>query len=288
MRLNRRSVIELSVAGAATLTLGGRIASGAALTTEELHDSAAAFFGDHGFRGVPAHGIITGQDFNGGLVHDPIHPHVFPRASMGVQLVARVDDIAERDRPGVLACFNVLAVQSEPSPDPGALFSLVMNFLVDERGLDPSRMLFVSTAQFKSLLDEADGLSEAQFLERSQTDVETAGDGSGLFAPGGHPYQPRIPTVGIYYPLPGSEPSGDLFYPPDGYIEIAEVAIAPIDGESDGPEGACIGLDRLAMAEGKPALNFDENRLNLLRIIEDEAKREGKDLPPGYAKFASL
>ena len=42
------------------------------------------------------------------------------------------------------------------------------------------------------------------------------------------------------------------------------------------------------MAEGETVPDFEETRLNLLRVIEDEARRTGKDLPPGYTMFASL
>lgn len=53
-------------------------------------------------------------------------------------------------------------------------------------------------------------------------------------------------------------------------------------------EGAGLGLERLALAEGAPVPDFEESRLNLLRLIEDEAERTGKPLPDGYAMFASL
>jgi hypothetical protein len=168
------------------------------------------------------------------------------------------------------------------------MFDLVMDFLVSRRGLEPARMLFVSTELFKPILGRLDGIGAEQFLERTVDEAEAAGDGSGFFAPEGHPYQPEIPTVGIYYRLSEPEPTGELSYPPEGYIEIAEVVIAPIDGQPDGPEGAGIGLERLAMAEEKSVPDFEDTRLNLLRIIEDEARREGKPLPPGYAMFASL
>ena len=42
------------------------------------------------------------------------------------------------------------------------------------------------------------------------------------------------------------------------------------------------------MAEGADVPDFNESRLNLLRLIEDEAARTGKPLPDGYTKFASL
>jgi hypothetical protein len=42
------------------------------------------------------------------------------------------------------------------------------------------------------------------------------------------------------------------------------------------------------MAEGTAVPDFEETRLNLLRVIEDEARRTGKELPPGYAMFAAL
>ena len=284
MTLSRRSLIGLSIAGAAAMTVHSAAAQE---STEEIRDSARTFFKGQGFREVPDHGIITGHDFNHGLLHDVIHPQAFPKATMGFRLIARTGDIDEINRPGVLASFHVLGLQTGPSPDPGTMFDLVMDFLVNQRNLDPARMLFVSTEMFRPILGRRDDIAAEQFLERTVAEAEAAGDGSGVFAPSGHPYDPKIPTAGIYYRL-SETPSTELSYPPEGYIEIAEVAIGPFNGAPDGPEGAGIGLERVAMAEGRPIPDFEDTRLNLLRIIEDEARREGKPLPPGYAMFASL
>jgi hypothetical protein len=79
-----------------------------------------------------------------------------------------------------------------------------------------------------------------------------------------------------------------LSYPPEGYLDIAEVGIAPFGGDPGRPLFAGLGLERIAMAEGEEVSDFGETRLNLLRVIEDEAKRTGKGLPPGYTMFASL
>ncbi len=118
--------------------------------------------------------------------------------------------------------------------------------------------------------------------------AKAEGDGSGFFAPKGHPYAPQEATVGIYYRLPDARSGAELSYPPEDHIEVAEVGIAPFGGDPNRPQGAGIGMERVAMAEGEAIPDFEETRLNLLRIIEDEARRTGKDLPPGYTMFASL
>jgi hypothetical protein len=283
--LNRRSLIGLSAASAVALAVGGRVAM-AKGATGEIHDNALAYFGKLGFAELPPLSMITGDDFNDGLRYDETRPETVDYDTITVQTSARIDDIAEKDRPGVLAGFTIIGLQSPPDAEPGALVRHVMNFLIEERMLDPAKLRFISTELFRPHLESTAGVITERFFERPLSVARAAGDGSGFFAPKGHPQNPELPTVGVYYPLPETADDTKISYPPDGFIEIAEIGLH----EPGNPRhlAAGIGLERVAMAEGEELPDFDETRLNLLRVIEDEARRTGKPLPPGYTKFASL
>lgn len=284
MPLSRRNLIKLSAASATALAIGGRgtpvaaaIPSGAAGAVAE---SATAFFGNLGFTRQPPLDLLTGEAFNGGLRYDETDSGDPKGKSVRIQPSARIDDISERNRPGVLAAFNIIGVEDADADD-GTVLPAVLKFLIDERGLDPAKMLFVSTEDFRPYIEHLDDVGAELIVERALEEARMAGDGSGYFEPDGHPHAPSHPTVGLYYPVPGSEPDGDPVYPPAGYIEIGEVGLAP-------SMGAGLGVERIAMAEGAPGPDFEETRLNLLRTIEDEAERTGKPLPDGYRLFASL
>jgi hypothetical protein len=288
MDLTRRRVIHLSAAGAAVLTVGSRFALAASAPADDVRDNALRYFGGHGFAETPPLEMITDSAFNGGLRYDETTPNPPSAPTVTVQTAARVDDIAERERPGVLAAFTIFGIALPGTAKPGLLLSSVMDFLMTERKLDPGRILLVSTEYFRPLVDQVDGIDAYRMFERSAEEAKAAGDGSGFFAPKGHPYAPQEATVGIYYRLPDAEEGAELSYPPEDHIEIAEVGIAPFGGDPNRPQVAAIGMERMAMAEGEAIPDFEETRLNLLRIIEDEARRTGKDLPPGYTMFASL
>ncbi len=286
MTLSRRNVLELSIGGAAALVAGKRPAAAARRPLDEIRESALAFFQGRGHVPAPSLAMITGYDFNGGLCFDDTRPETPPGPWMAFQTAARIDDIAERNRPGVLAGFTIISVGRPRPADSSTPLDAILEFLVEVRGLRPERMAFVSTAVFKPLIERFEPLRAGRFIERDITEAKEAGDGSGYFAPSGHPYGPSEYTVGIYYPI-GDAVAAPSTYPPDGYVEIAEIVTPPADSLR-GPQQGGIGLERLAMAEGKPIPDFEESRLDLLRMIEEEAEREGKPLPPGITAFASL
>ena len=289
MSLTRRRLIQMSTTGAAAFVAGGRFAIAASTSANDVRDNALRYFGCRGFAESEPLGMITNSAFNGGLRYDETR-HDPPGAPMvTVQTAARIDDIAQGSRPEVLASFTIFGIAIPGPAKPGMVLSSVMDFLMTERRLDRRRILFVTTEYFRPLGAQVEGIEAYRVFERSAAEAEAEGDGSGFFAPKGHPFAPREATVGIYYRLPGAgKESGDLSYPPVGYIEIAEVGIAPFGGDANRPQVGAIGLERVAMAEGEPSPGFEETRLNLLRIIEDEARRSGKELPPGYTMFASL
>ena len=285
MTIDRRTLLRFSAAGAAALATGGRIAFAAPGPIDEIQSSALGYFGKHGFAELPPLSMITGEAFNGGIRFDETDNDSPSGPTIRVQPAARVDDIADRSLPGVLALFNIIGLR-DADAEGGTLLSRVMDFLTNARQLDPGRMLFVSTELLRPQIGRVDGVSADRVIERPMDEAKAAGDGSGFFAPAGHPLQPAYPTVSLHYPLPGIEPDPSPTYPPEGYIEIAEIGLPSPDGAGD--TGAGIGLERVAMAEGEDVPDFERTLLNLLRIIEDEAARTGKPLPDGYTKFASL
>ncbi|MCB1487729.1 MAG: hypothetical protein KDJ88_09750 [Bauldia sp.] len=284
MTLDRRRLLQLTATGAAGLLIGGRGTFGAPGPIDAIVDDAVNFFGQHGYSQVPPLSLITGNDINGGLRYDEMRPEPAVAPELIIQPVARVSDIAERNRAGVLAGFNIIGL-NKPGESDGSLLADVVDFLAGRRGLDPERIHYVSTEHFRPYIERIDALASGTFYERSLDEALAAGDGSGVFAPADHPLKPSFHTVGIYYPQPDTVPGTPTAYPPEGFIEIAEIGI-PLEGEGDQIGG--IGLERLAMAEGETLPDFEETLLNLLRAIEDEAARTGRPLPDGYTKFASL
>jgi hypothetical protein len=288
MILTRRRVMQLTAMSAAALA-GSRTAVSAATAADADGQRAARYFRARGFADVQPLPMITGDGFNGGLRYDDTRADLPSVPEVIVQPSARVDDIVQRSDIGVLAGFNILAVRRPgDTAEAPSLLKDVMTYLVEERGLDPDRMLFVSTGQFRPHLDTIDGVTTKHFIERPLREAEATGDGSGMFAPKGHPQAPREATASIHYRLPQTLEDTPTEYPPRGYIELGEVGLSGAEKGNGRAQIAGFGLERVAIAAGEPTSNFEETRLNLLRVIEDEARRTGKDLPPGYTKFASL
>jgi hypothetical protein len=274
--------MALSAAGAAALAAGGKSASASAGSIDQVRNSALRYFTDRGYQEIPPLDLITGDDFNGGIRYDDTRPGQAAVKTVSVQYAARTDDVADRGRPGVLAGFNIIVFQDPGAETPGSLIEQVMEILVSDQGLDPDRMMFVSTEVFRPVAERIDTVNPDRIFERPLAEAREAGDGSGYFAPKGHPLHPASDSVAIYYPLPGEGSEPSTAYPPSGYFEIAEI------GLSREYKIGAIGLERLAIAKGVPAPSFKDTQQELLRALEMESESRGKPLPPGYAVFASL
>ena len=288
MSLNRRHLMQLSAAATAALAVGRDRVAAAPASREPIGKTAAAYLGKHGYAELPPRDLITGQDFNGGLLFDAIRPDAPQDLRYCIQTVARVGDIANRGRPGVLAAYNVILIQHPAPPQRGTLLMRVMDFLVNARGLDPAKMQFLSTDVFVPHLEKVKGAGARQFTQVSAAEARSAGRGAGVFAPRDHPSGFDFATVNVYYPA-GAGPVG---HPtpaaPEGHVEIALIGIGPTGGKLAGAEVAGIGVERLGMAEGAAAPSFEQSRIALLPALEAEAKSKGKPLPPGYRAFAAL
>ncbi len=290
MAVSRRTLLSLTMTGAAGLALGPKLGHAASETVSSTTATLAADFTSHfgrlGYDWIAPLQMITGHSFNGGLRYDDTRKDPVPGKSMFVQPAARVEDAARGDVPGVLALFTIFGVRVDRPEEPGALFGQVLTWLVEQRGLDPARLVFVSTDTFMPYRDRHDIVRAGRVLQRARDEARNAGDGSGFFAPKGHPEEPAIDTVGIYYPLPGA-PTGELSYPLNGYLEIGEISITPLDRSAVSFEACGFGLERLVMAEGGAAPDFETSRQALLRLIEHEADRTGAALPKGYEIFSA-
>jgi len=286
MAISRRTLLELSLTGAAGLAAGRGLAVAAPDGTETLAADFEVYFDTLGYRPLPPLDMITGESFNGGLRYDDTRLDNPANATLCLQPSARIGDIAERGKPGVLALFTICALRQPEPAAPGMLFGQILDFLVSGRKLDPERMVFVSTEVFEPYGEQYGTVRAGQFLKRSTDEAMAAGDGSGYFGPRDHPARPGFATVSIHYPLAGAVGSG-LSYPPEGYQEIAEIGISPLEG-AGGAEVGGFGLERVVLAEGGAIPDFEQSRLALLQLVEDEAQSSGKDLPPGYDSFTAL
>ena len=78
-----------------------------------------------------------------------------------------------------------------------------------------------------------------------------------------------------------------LNYPPEGYYEIGEFLFESEKVPTSKLEVASFGVERLAMARGKPAGDFESSRKHLISKLEEESKRRGIDLPHAHGKLSA-
>jgi hypothetical protein len=287
---SRRSVMRLCGGAAAAFAMRTPASSAAwdSSATDAIREDAVNDFTGLGYAQLPALSLITGDAFNGGIRYDETRPDDPTGAWLSVQHAARVDDIAERDRPGVLAAFTLLGLGVSHGRHQGVVLEHILHFLTARRRLDPSLIVYVSTELFRPYRDRYEIARVGGFIERPLAEAKAAGDGSGYFRPDGHPLHPGFPTAGIYYPLPGAEPAASPALPLHGYLEIGEVSTQPLAVDAPEPEAGGLGLERLAMVEGWPSPSFEDSRLSLLAALQEEAAVDGKALPSAYASFAAV
>ena len=159
-------------------------------------DVAVVYFADLGYPRLSALPLITAQAFNGGLRYDG-SVDTEPDKGLWVNPCARVED-ASSTRPEVLALFHQLEVHNSSgglSTEDGLTTSL--HLLVDRLGLDPTRLGVISTELLTPLVPVLTdrGIPEDHVLLRRLDQARATRDGSGYFAPEGHPDQPQLYTA---------------------------------------------------------------------------------------------
>lgn len=284
-QISRRTVLELSLAGAAGLTAGTGFAFGATEAAVSLETEFRSHFGQLGYKTTEPLGLLTGDSFNGGLRYDETLEVPVSGNSLFVQPASRLEDIARRNETGVLALFTICGIRQSAPLEQGSLFAALLSFLVENAKLDPARMVFVSTDVFTPFAEANDMVRAGRTFLRPMGEARADGDGSGYFAPKGHPAGPGYPTVSIHYPL-GVGVEDGLAYPPVGHLEIAEIGITASGQAKSAAEVGGIGLERIAFAASGVMPSFEDSRQDLLDRLKAEAERDGKPLPPGYEIFA--
>lgn len=286
MSLDRRHAMKLSGAGIAALSIAPGRAAASSETEPDIAEAASGYFRALGYKALPPLSLITDSDFNGGLRFDPTRRDFDPKGQFVIQRLARVADAGNRDRPGVLASFTVIGLQGRVQDKPGDLLLHVLDFLTAHRALGSARMQFVSTASVFPLLETVGTVADGNRIERSVADARQTADGAGVYAPEGHPFGVDITTVGIFYPVADGAVGPQPDHAPEGTVKIAEIGVGPAREGLSPVEYGLIGIERLALAEGRPLPDFEQTRLDLLRALEREAEERGKPLPPGYSAFA--
>jgi len=283
MKLNRRQVVRLAAAGGAGLLVPCKFAA-----AQQGASSAAEFskhFSDMGAEVLDPLPLITGSSFNGGLRFDDTRKSYPGGMSVSVQPSSRIEDAGKSNETGVLALFHIGVLNLSTGAGPRDAIKLLLGYVVDEVGLDPEKLVFVSTEVFKPYFSSNSLLQKGRFVKRDQAEAMAAGDGSGFFAPAGHPETKGFATVSLHYPI-GSGTSAELQYPLPDYLEIGEICLVePGDGAA-GPVGGGFGLERLAIATGAPAPDYADSRASLVEAVKKEASETGTDLPAGLKVFA--
>jgi len=92
-----------------------------------------------------------------------------------------------------------------------------------------------------------------------------------------------------FHYAPDGTPLPETFsYPLPGYFEIGEFLFESEKVPTSKLEVASFGVERLAMAQGKSAGDFEGSRKHLIAKLEEEAKRRDINLPHAHGKLAEL
>lgn len=286
MAQSRRDLLKASAAAAAPylMTKGARAA--------EIFAAAdpVTYFEGKGYELLPPHDLITGESFNGGIRYDELPSPNVGGKTIRLQGCARLEDIPRRGEVGVLPMFHILGYHNPEPAYPGEVFHQVLDFLINGSGLNPHRLVLVSTDRFEPMrvyLDDFD-IGPHQVVIRPWDEAVAAGDGSGFFRPPEHPHTAGIPTVSFHYPLPDTPLESEHFYPLPGYLELGEVSISEADnGGSRLVEGG-VGVERVAMVTDGVVDTYEEALIVLVNEMEAEAQQRGIPLPAGYQRFRDL
>jgi hypothetical protein len=284
MTLDRRRMMGLSAAGVAGMMMAGlpAWAQGNSTSTEFLDHFSAK-----GFEKLKPLSLLTEFGFNGGLRYDDTRSDYPAGPSVCVQPACRIDDIGKANKPGVLALFNIMVVNVPDASLSGTAAEQLLEFAIEHAGLDPAKIVYVSTDLFEPYLKDSALLQKGQFVRRERGESMTTGEGSGFFAPAGHPQTPGFPTVSIHYPI-NADTEPDMNFPLPDHLEIGEIILEDRQVGRQGPVGGGFGLERLALASGKPAPDFTESRVEFLRLARLEAEETGRKLPVGYEAYSTL
>ena len=293
MTMDRRAFMKTGAGAAAAAALTDVFKAMPALAADDA-TGLARRFADLGYKMVEPVDLIRPHGFNGGLLYTCLNeyhrddPRSEPERWFVMQGCGRLEDLDRKQEPGVLAHFHILSFRNNAPAYRGELLDQLLNFLVREADFKPERLLLVSTEKFKPYVKllKPYGITEKQVFYRSMDEARKEGDGSGFFSPEGHPASPGNHCASIHYAPDAATLPETLSYPPQGYYEICEFLFESEKVPTSKLEVASFGVERLAMAQGKPAGDFESSRKHLISKLEEEAKRRGIDLPHAHRRYA--
>ena len=289
MALTRRELLQKSRWALALPLLSGlprSLRAEPVSDLSQLESNITHHFKGLGYKSLPPLNLITGDGFNGGLRFDESFEGNYPAGnSMRIQDCVRVDDFSLEGEAGVLAYFHIFILNQQTPAYQGELFSELLGYLIDDMGLDAEKLVVVSTDKFVPYQPQLKkhGIGAAQFVERSEKEARASGDGSGYFAPKGHPYVSGYDTASIHYPMSNHAPTSATTYPLTGYLELGEVILTDASAQPVPSESGGLGLERVLMAAGKNTDDFAASREKAQIAIQDESARRKVALPSGYS-----
>jgi hypothetical protein len=258
-------------------------------SVEDTKKDADHYWRQKGYTKIAAASIISGIDYNGGLNYDESISNNDPDQSKFVfQPSSRVEDIANKLKPGTLPIFTTLGFSWPLDSDITDVTTLVFDYLINYVRLDPSKLRVTTTALAEPLftLFDSYGVSLSQIRVRSLKEAMAAGDGSGWFAPEGHPDAPAFATYSVEYVLSQTkekQKKGDVA------STIYEIELAEIGLNNDFAFLAgAIGVERVTMARNDKAMYWDDYLPVFRHAVLAEAQREQKQLPLGYYEILGL
>ena len=275
MKISRRRLIlssaVIGVSGThlrSTFAADSVPASPKAFTVQDTTDKLVRIYASRGLQQVQAAPMITGHHFNGGLNYDD---SMFGsvKSEYIIQPASRVEDAVKKNKPGTLPLFTIFAaVPGNKNVSVVDNLKRDIQAVIVEFGLKPELIRVTSTElinpYLQILLDL--GISQAQIRVRPLALAKEAGDGSGWFAPSGHPLQSSYPTFSLEYQMPdGTE------------LEFAEFDLSPVNSCGIG-----FGIERLTMARNNAYFTWDEYLPKFKQIVENDARDNKKKLPAGY------
>ena len=294
MTLDRRTFVK---AGAATAVaaLTNALKGLPALAADDAVEFAR-HFAELGYKMVDPVNLIQPHEYNGGLLYtclDGYHKQdrsKEPDKWFVMQGCGRLEDVEVKHEPAVLAHFHIISFRNIKPAYPGEILDLALEYLIRKAEFKPERMIFVSTEKFRPFVKQLEpfGITGKQVVYRSIDEAMQARDGSGYFSPAGHPADPGNYCASFHYVPEGKPIPKSVGYPPEGYIEIGEFLFESAKKPHVKVDALSFGVERLAMARGKPAGDFESSRKQLVAKLEAEAKRRGVDLPDAHGKYSEL
>lgn len=256
--MDRRAFLAaLATALGGTAAVGVAAGAPAAAGNDPGHAQKAflRFVERMGCRRVDADPLVDrNQVANGGLMFSVTEHHLFGRPGLAVlQPCARISDLVEKGRFGVLPVFTIAGIAHPNPPSSTAGLAMMISFLTREAGLPLSRLSFTTTRLRQDDIDLLASLGVTRIRLRNVREAKALGDGSGWYT---------SPVSGFSAPTTSVE-----FSRGGRTVELGE-AIA---------SACCLGLERLRWAMGGAMHTWTEALPAALDAIEEQSA--GRDVP---------